>query len=209
MDLRGIHGHRHRRLGRTDSVYPSPPARGPTRRLCADRPLQRLFEHVDAKPGQYTEKDISLYHWHNGIYPETAEYNALYQNHFADYRSQVGGLVAHPIGLVQLRALPQHTQVSQVNQHFCIQGWCGVAKWSGVSMTTILELVHPQPSARWVVFYSFGDGSDGGVYYDVHPVEQMNYQLTMLAYDMNDKPLDYGHGAPSACATRSNSASNK
>jgi len=63
-------------------------------------------------------------------------------------------------------------------------------------MTTILELVHPQPEAHWVVFYSLGDGADGGVYYDVHPIEQMSYRLTMLAYDMNDTPLDYGHGAP-------------
>jgi thiosulfate reductase cytochrome b subunit len=32
-------------------------------------PLQRLFEHLDAKPGQYTEKDISPYLWHNGEIP--------------------------------------------------------------------------------------------------------------------------------------------
>ena len=36
---------------------------------------------------------------------------------------------------------------------------------------------------------------DGGIYYDAHPIEQMSYHLTMLAYDMNDEPLDYGHGA--------------
>lgn len=29
-------------------------------------PVQRLFEHLDAKPGQYTEADISPYFWHNG-----------------------------------------------------------------------------------------------------------------------------------------------
>jgi len=32
-----------------------------------------LFEHIDAKPGQYTEKDISPYLWHNGKYPETEQ----------------------------------------------------------------------------------------------------------------------------------------
>ena len=37
-------------------------------------PLQRLFEHVDAKPGEYTDKDISPYFWHNGKYPDTDEY---------------------------------------------------------------------------------------------------------------------------------------
>ena len=47
-----------------------------------------------------------------------------------------------------------------------------------------------------MVFYSLGEGSDGGIYYDAHPIEQMSYHLTMLAYDMNDEPLSFGHGAP-------------
>jgi uncharacterized protein YeaO (DUF488 family) len=37
---------------------------------------------------------------------------------------------------------------------------------------------------------------DGGVYCDAHPIEQMSYHLTMLAYDMNGEPLSFGHGAP-------------
>jgi len=45
-------------------------------------------------------------------------------------------------------------------------------------------------------FYSFGDGPDEGIYYDAHPIEQMSYHLTMLAYDMNGEPLTFGHGAP-------------
>ena len=63
-------------------------------------------------------------------------------------------------------------------------------------MQTIMDLVEPQPEAKWVVFYSLGDGADEGVYYDAHPIEQMSYHLTMLAYDMNDEPLSFGHGAP-------------
>ena len=158
-------------------------------------PVQRLFEHIDAKPGQYTEKDISPYLWHNGKYPETDEYKALYENNFADYRLRIGGLVDKPVDLdlTQLRALPHHEQITQ---HFCIQGWSGIAKWGGVSMQTIVDLVHPKPEAKWVIFYSLGDGPDGGIYYDAHPIEQMSYHLTMLAYDMNDNALDYGHGAP-------------
>lgn len=54
----------------------------------------------------------------------------------------------------------------------------------------------PRPEAKWVVFYSLGDGADTGVYYDAHPIEQMSYHLTMLAYDMNGEPLPFGHGAP-------------
>lgn len=63
-------------------------------------------------------------------------------------------------------------------------------------MQTIIELVKPISAAKWAVLYSLGDGADEGVYYDAHPIEQMGYQLTMLAYDMNGKPLPFGHGAP-------------
>ena len=47
-----------------------------------------------------------------------------------------------------------------------------------------------------MVFYSLGDGPDGGLYYDDHPIDQMRNPFTMLAYDMNGEPLSYGHGAP-------------
>ncbi|MEJ7824731.1 MAG: molybdopterin-dependent oxidoreductase [Solirubrobacteraceae bacterium] len=158
-------------------------------------PVQRLFEHVDATPGEYGEKDISPYFWHNGKYPDSLEYTALFDGGFVDYRLRIDGLVDHPVelDLTQLRALPYHEQITQ---HFCIQGWSGIAKWGGVSMQTILDLVQPRPEAKWVVFYSLGDGPDGGVYYDAHPIEQMSYHLTTLAYDMNGVALAYGHGAP-------------
>lgn len=158
-------------------------------------PAQRLFEHLDARPGQYTEKDISPYLWHNGKYPDSAEYRALQAGEFRDYRLRIGGLVDNPVelDLTALRAMAHHEQVTQ---HFCIQGWSGIAKWGGVSMATILDLVQPSAEARWVVFYSLGDGPDGGTYYDAHPIEQMRNHLTMLAYDMNDAPLSFGHGAP-------------
>lgn len=158
-------------------------------------PAQRLFEHVDATPGEYTEKDISPYFWHNGKYPDSDEYRALFDGNFVDYRLRVDGLVENPVvlSLAELRALPYHEQITQ---HFCIQGWSGIAKWGGVSMQTIMELVKPKPAAKWVVFYSLGEGADKGIYYDAHPIEQMSYHLTMLAYDMNGEPLSFGHGAP-------------
>ncbi|MEJ7784998.1 MAG: molybdopterin-dependent oxidoreductase [Solirubrobacteraceae bacterium] len=158
-------------------------------------PLQHLFEHVDPKPGQYSETDISPYFWHNGQYPDSDEYKALFDGDFADYRLRVNGLVANPVelDLARLRALPHHEQITQ---HFCIQGWSGIAKWGGVSMQTIVDLVEPHSEAKWVVFYSLGDGADKGVYYDAHPIEHMSHHLTMVAYDMNDQPLPFGHGAP-------------
>lgn len=158
-------------------------------------PVQRLFEHIDSKPGRYTEKDISPFFWANGRVPESEEYLQLQADGFRDYRLHVYGLVENPVALSleELRALAEHEQITQ---HFCIQGWSGVAKWGGVSMQAVLDLVRPDPAAKWVVFYSFAQGSEEGIYYDVQAVEQMGYHLTMLALDMNDEPLPFRHGAP-------------
>jgi DMSO/TMAO reductase YedYZ molybdopterin-dependent catalytic subunit len=158
-------------------------------------PAQRWFEHVDATPGEYGERDISPYFWHNGAFPTSDEYRALFDGKFADYRLRIHGLVEKPVelSLPELRALPYHEQITQ---HFCIQGWSGVAKWGGVAMKTLVDLVRPTSDAKWVVFYSLGDGPEKGLYYDAQPIEQMSYALTMLAYDMNGAPLSYGHGAP-------------
>jgi DMSO/TMAO reductase YedYZ molybdopterin-dependent catalytic subunit/thiosulfate reductase cytochrome b subunit len=158
-------------------------------------PFQRLLENLDPKPGAFTEKDISPYFWHNGRLPETVEYKELGKNDFNDWRLRVYGLVEHPreFSLDELKALPYHDQITQ---HMCIQAWSGVAKWGGVSMQTIMDIVKPLPEAEWVAFYSMGLGGTGGIYYNVHPIKQMSHHLTMLAYNMNDESLTYGHGAP-------------
>jgi DMSO/TMAO reductase YedYZ molybdopterin-dependent catalytic subunit len=103
--------------------------------------------HVLRQTVIYTDEDFSPYFWHNGRYPDSAEYLALQAGGFVDYRLRIGGLVVHPVelSLVDLRAPPRHEQITQ---HFCIQGWSGIAKWGGVSMSTILELLDPNAQAH-------------------------------------------------------------
>ncbi|MCV7195012.1 molybdopterin-dependent oxidoreductase [Mycobacterium angelicum] len=158
-------------------------------------PFQRVLENLNPKPGAFTEKDISPFHWRNGRLPENVEYKELEENDFADWRLRVYGLVENPtaFSLDDLRALPYHDQITQ---HFCIQAWSGVAKWGGVSMQTIIDIVKPLPEAKWVVFYSMGEGATGGIYYNAHPLDQMTHHMSMLAYNMNDQPLPYLHGRP-------------
>ena len=147
-------------------------------------------------PGtQYREKDISPYFWVNGTLPTSEEYDTLRRGEFVDYRLIVGGLVANPweFSYSELKALPKQEQITK---HFCIQGWSGVAKWGGVPMRQILDIVKPNPDARYAVFYSFAEGADGGIYYDVHTIRNMRHRLTLLAYEMNGEPLNFLHGAP-------------
>ncbi|MCZ2154956.1 MAG: molybdopterin-dependent oxidoreductase [Bryobacterales bacterium] len=144
---------------------------------------------------QFTEKDISPYFWANGTMPSSEEYDALAKRNFSDYSLRIDGLVEHPsvFSYDELKAFPRQEQITE---HFCIQGWSGVAKWAGVPMRHILEKVKPRPEAQYVVFYSYADGAEGGRYYDVHRLENMRHTLTILAYEMNGSPLSVVHGAP-------------
>ncbi|MEO8926415.1 MAG: molybdopterin-dependent oxidoreductase [Caulobacteraceae bacterium] len=144
---------------------------------------------------QYAEKDISPYFWLNGTLPNSAEYDVLLKGDFADYSLRVGGLVDNPRAFTyaEIKAMPKQEQITE---HFCIQGWSGVAKWGGVPMQAILDIVRPAAEARYAVFYSFSQGADGGGYYDVHQIHNMRHHLTILAYEMNGAPVSMLHGAP-------------
>jgi sulfoxide reductase catalytic subunit YedY len=154
-------------------------------------PVKGFAERADPR-SELTEKDISPYFWPNGTMPDSPEFNALVAGEFVDYRLRVDGLVERPstFSLAELRAMPRQDQITT---HFCIQGWSGVAKWGGVQMKHILDLVRPMADARYAVFYSL---ADGGRYYDVHKVSNMRHALTLLAYDMNGAAVSVLHGAP-------------
>lgn len=156
--------------------------------------LRRAAERTDPKT-QFTERDISPFFWPNGTMPNSQAFEALSAGAFADYRLRISGLVDAPqeLSLADLMAMPKQEQITD---HFCIQGWSGVAKWAGVPIRHILELVRPTPEARYAVFYSLADGADGGRYYDVHDLSNMRHELSLLAYEMNGAPLSILHGAP-------------
>ena len=73
---------------------------------------------------------------------------------------------------------------------------------AGLPLAELLRLVRPKPNARAVVFRSFGEGvaiheSVVGVrYYDSLSMENAGHSQTLLAYEMNDRPLEERHGAP-------------
>lgn len=146
----------------------------------------------------YSEKDISPFFWANGTLPRSDHYRRLQATDWSEFSLRIEGLVENPttIPYKDLRGLPKHEQITQ---HYCIQGWSGVAKWGGVRMSEILDIVGPLPSPHWVVFYSFGDGagsSEEGRYYDCHKIEHMREPTSLLAYEMNGRPLNETHGAP-------------
>jgi DMSO/TMAO reductase YedYZ molybdopterin-dependent catalytic subunit/thiosulfate reductase cytochrome b subunit len=144
---------------------------------------------------QYKECDVSPHLWPNGTLPQRELWDRLLQRGPQGCTLKVFGRVAHPqeFTVDQLREIGF---CEQITEHYCIQGWSGIAKWGGTPMAKLLELVKPDPSARYAVFYSYADGADGGRYYDVHTLSNMKHELTLLAYEMNGRPLDIYHGAP-------------
>jgi DMSO/TMAO reductase YedYZ molybdopterin-dependent catalytic subunit/thiosulfate reductase cytochrome b subunit len=164
-------------------------------------PVMRLLLDRPAPVAEFRRDEISPYFWSNGKVPTSDKWLALAANGFKDYRLKVFGLVdnAVELSLDDLRSLGKKAQITL---HHCIQGWSGIAEWGGLPLAVLIELVRPKPTAGRVVFHSFGDGVEfttgesRGRYYDSLSMPNALHPQTLLAYEMNGKPLPHLHGAP-------------
>jgi DMSO/TMAO reductase YedYZ molybdopterin-dependent catalytic subunit len=158
-------------------------------------PVLQLLLARHAPKSEYKVEDISPFFWPNGKLPISDEWKTLAANEFKDYRLKVYGLVENPVEL-SLEELHAMAKRSQITLHHCIQGWSGIAQWGGVPMVELMKLVRPKSNVKAVIFYSFGEGLGGGQYYDSHTIANVRHPQTLLAYEMNFKPLKDVHGAP-------------
>jgi DMSO/TMAO reductase YedYZ molybdopterin-dependent catalytic subunit len=108
---------------------------------------------------EFDRADISPFFWVNGKMPTCDEWKVLANDDFKDYRLRVYGLVENPVDL-SLDDLRTLGKKSQITLHHCIQGGSGIAEWAGLSRAELMKLVRPRPSAKAIVFYSFGEGID-------------------------------------------------
>lgn len=158
-------------------------------------PMQLLtLNKLKPQPG-YTEKDISPYFWPNGKMPVSEEWKQMAANGFRDFKLKVGGLVENPVEL-SLADIEKLGEVDQITMHHCIQGWSGIAKWGGLPMEKLIDLVRPKPEAGTVAFYSFGPALYGGDYYDTQSMENVLKPQCLLATRMNGERLGEVYGAP-------------
>jgi len=147
---------------------------------------------------EFTPADLSPSFRSNGTAePENPEYMAMVANNFADYALRVDGLVEQPrtFNLAELRALPSRTQITR---HDCVEGWSAIAQWKGARLAALLEGVKPKPEARFIVFHCADpmDGEGSVKYYESIDLDDAFHVQTILAYELNDKPLPVGNGAP-------------
>ena len=163
------------------------------------RRAQRLLIPRDALAPEYDVSQISRDFRPNGsVDPAAADYVALRDGGFADYRLVVDGLVERPLSLSleELRARPARTQITK---HDCVEGWTSIGQWTGVRLETLLDEAGLKPEARYVVFHCFdalSQSEDGVRYYESIDLIDARHPQTILAYDMNGETLGVPHGAP-------------
>ncbi len=163
----------------------------------ANRGVQESLTSSTALAQEFTEADLSPEFRSNGTAsPNDAEYQRLAEDEFRAWRLKVDGLVQMPVqlSLAQLRGLGSRTQITR---HDCVEGWSAIGKWRGARLSEVLALVQPLPAARFVVFHCADPMDDAGTrYYESIGLEEARHPQTILAYDLNDKPLPVPNGAP-------------
>lgn len=108
---------------------------------------------------------------------------------FDRWALEVDGAVARPgrYSLAQIRALPR---VRQNTRHVCVEGWDAIGRFGGARLGDFLDRVGSDPRARCITVTCADD------YYESLDMATARHPQSLLCYEMYDRPLDRGHGAP-------------
>ncbi len=169
------------------------------------RESQRFLLGGGALAREYAASDISPTFKANGtIYPGGDAYAEAAAENFAGWTLTIDGLVVRPmtLSLAELKRLPARTQITR---HDCVEGWSAIAGWTGVPLGLLLKAAGVAAGAKYAVFHC-ADNLDGepakggdqgpGQYYESLALVDCFHPQTLIAYAMNGRPLDVGHGAP-------------
>ena len=144
---------------------------------------------------EYQPADISPFFRGNGSTdPQNGDYPAQAAADFANWRIDVGGLVANPLSLSMenLRGLPQRTQITR---HDCVEGWSAIGQWTGPQLSLILDAADVSSEARYIVFRCADDLNGTRDYESVDMLDAYHPQ-TIVAHMLNGQPLPIRNGAP-------------
>ncbi|WP_159810612.1 molybdopterin-dependent oxidoreductase [Litoreibacter roseus] len=133
----------------------------------------------------YEPSDVTSPFPFNAFYPES--YAPRIQG--SDWRLSVDGLIEkqHDFSISELRAFPQETQVTRL---ICIEGWSAVGEWSGVPLSSVLNFVGADLSAKFVEFRCADD------YRTSIDMKSAFHPQTILALDFLGRSLPVPYGAP-------------
>ncbi|MBL8595563.1 MAG: molybdopterin-dependent oxidoreductase, partial [Devosia sp.] len=162
---------------------------------------QRALVGEQAMAKEFSESEIRQGQRPNGSTdPRNIElYRDLEASGFAAYKLRITGLVETPkeYSLTELRNMPARTQITR---HDCVEGWSCIAKWTGVPLAHVLDIVGAKADARFALFRCMDTierGLSGDVrYYESIDLVDARHAQTILAYGMNDAEVPVENGAP-------------
>ena len=108
---------------------------------------------------------------------------------FERWALTVGGAVTRP-GRYTLDQIRRLAKVVQNTRHVCVEGWDVIGRFGGARLSDFLDLVGADPQARFVTVQCADD------YYESLDMATARQPQSLLCYEMYDRPLDRGHGAP-------------
>jgi len=157
---------------------------------------QRLLLRHRPLAREFSPAEISAVFPTNGTTrPVGDDYRRLAARGFRDWALRIEGLVRKPLSLslAQLRSLAAR---SQITMHSCVEGWNAIAQWKGTPLGPLLELAEPASRACYVVFHCMDKREDGQYYYESIDLFDAFHPQTILAYEMNGRPLPVAYGGP-------------
>ncbi|RST30613.1 molybdopterin-binding protein [Sphingomonas ginkgonis] len=157
--------------------------------------VQRLIIPRDALAPEFSAAEMSpVFRTNGNSMPASPAYAQLLAGNFANWSLVVDGLVTRPLALSleQIRGLPARTQITR---HDCVEGWSAIGQWTGVPLALLLKAAGLRSEARYIVFHC-ADDFGGTPYYESIDLIDAFHPQTILAWGMNGRPLEVGHGAP-------------
>ncbi len=109
-----------------------------------------------------------------------------------NWRVQVkgGGAGTRTVALSEVKSLPR---TEMITRFCCIEGWSGVAHWSGTRFSEFTRKFFPTGESLPAYVYMATPEED---YYVGLDMKSAMHPQTLLAWEQNGKPLEEVHGAP-------------
>jgi DMSO/TMAO reductase YedYZ molybdopterin-dependent catalytic subunit len=90
--------------------------------------------------------------------------------------------------LSDVMSLPHREVITELR---CIEGWSIIVKWTGTRLADLMQKFPPRERVQFVGLETPGRG-----YYVGLDIDSAMHPQTLLAWAINDQPLDWHHGAP-------------
>jgi DMSO/TMAO reductase YedYZ molybdopterin-dependent catalytic subunit len=141
----------------------------------------------------YTKSQITpLKNNYNGATPDLS--------YIPEWRLTLDGLASGLSVSLNIRNLLASFRVhEQITRLVCVEGWSAIAGWAGLRFDDLLRAYPPMSQAKWARLESsvnLGPWRNPDPYYVSLDLSTARHSQTLLATQMNGKPLTVEHGAP-------------